>query len=192
MLYFIDIRFWEKIREFAPRVPKGRFLKLDEDSKIKRVCLSDSIAGCLTGVSWGGYNLVNDPPFTTGDLIVIARVYEFNKNEVCDGNLLKPNEVRKYVPDAEVGNEYWVVNQSIYPEKSYIIILRDYYLDFVVIEHGGVKYRLCKIKEPKFDILTHEQEDLLVNLALYDNKDEYFKKNYAELYKILGGFKDGN
>ena len=119
-------------------------------------------------------------------------VQEFNRDDISSGNLLTPKEVSKHVPDAEVGNEYWVVNQSIYPEKSYIIILRDYYLDFVVIEHGGVKYRLCKIKEPKFDILTHEQEDLLVNLALYDNKNEYFKKNYAELYKILGGFKDGN
>lgn len=185
MLYHVSLRFWDEITKFIPRVPKGRLDSVGEDTLIPRICLSDSIEGCLTGVPWGGYNLIKDPPYGEAGLAAIFRLYEFDKSKIKKENLLNPQQIKKYVPDSEVSREHWVINQEIVPEKSYIVMLKDFYIEPVIIQYKDTKYRMYKIIKPKYEILKKEEEDLLVNLANSENKGLFFRKHKNEFLSVF-------
>lgn len=185
MLYHVSLRFWDEITKFIPRVPKGRLDSVGEDALTPRICLSDSIEGCLTGVPWGGYNLIKDPPYGKAGLAAIVRLYRFDKYKIKKENLLNPQQIKECVPDSEVSREYWVINQEIVPEKSHIVILRDFCVKPVIIQHKDIKYRMYKIAKPKYEILKKEEEDLLVNLANSENKDLFFRKYKNEFLSVF-------
>lgn len=163
MLYHISLRSWEVIDEFIPRVPKSRCEITGEDESIPRISLSSSIEGCLTGVPWGGFHLINDPPFENSDTIAVVRVYEFSEENIDKNNMLKPSDVVRYVADAEISQEHWIVNQGIKPDNSYILILEDFHFDFKIIEHKDSKIRVCKIKDIKYQRLSKKGEELLIS-----------------------------
>lgn len=185
MLYHISLRFWERVEEFKPRIPKGRLDCVGEDATIPRICLSDSLEGCLTGVPWGGYNLINDPPYKAVGFMAIARLYEFDKSKIIEENLLSPKQIKKFVPDSEISREYWVTNQEIIPEKSCVIVLKDFCIEPVVIEHKGTKYRLYKITRPQYKTLKKEEEDLLLEFVNSDDKSSFVGNHKKELLAVL-------
>lgn len=185
MLYHISLRFWEYIEKFYPRIPKGRLDEIGENSTISRICLSDSIEGCFTGATWGGYNLVKDSPYKDTNFVAIARLYKFNKAEIQKENLLYPEEIREYVPDSNISREHWVINQEIVPNKSSIIILRDFHIETIAHEHKNGKCGICKIINPIYDMLNKEDEDVLVGFANSENKELFLDEHKKELFKIL-------
>jgi hypothetical protein len=77
-------------------------------------------------------------------------------------NLLFSHNIKKYVPDAEIRNEYWVIRQSLTPAKSYLVALKDFSIDFVDINCEGRTYRVPVIKDPKYQILSKEIENVWV------------------------------
>lgn len=114
----------EKIEKFVPRVPEIRaFL---EDGEIPRICLSTSIDGCLSAVSWGGCKLHN-----VVESSAKIRVYEFNDEDIINGNLIGSIELYQSgkVVDADETGEVWVINQELIPCKSYLIEIVDYEAD---------------------------------------------------------------
>ena len=118
-LYFVERCLDENpLKCFYPRIPEFR-LK-NENSEIPRICLSDSIEGCLSAAPWGGDNIGE-----VGKLEAL-RVYEFNVDNY--DNILFPEELvkSKYVPDANITGEHWVLNQNLYPDSTYYISLIDF------------------------------------------------------------------
>ena len=80
-----------------PRVPKYRMD--DEDDYIKRICCSNSIAGCIRGI---------------GDLTPIAikygNYYVYRLDLTGYEQVLTPRQVQVSVPDAMQTGEWWVLN----------------------------------------------------------------------------------
>jgi len=185
MLYHISLKFWRKIEMFSPRIPKGCLNGVNENNTIPRICLSDSVENCLTAASWGGSNLINDPPYKENELIAIARIYKFDCRKIKRKNLLLPCQIKKYVPDSLISHEHWVINQNISPKKSYVIILRDFFFDIKILEYEGRKYKVYKITRTKYDILTEEQDNLLISYLNSKNKESFTRKYINELYNIL-------
>lgn len=163
MLYHVSLKSWEIIDEFIPRIPKSRCELTGEDDNIPRISLSSSIEGCLTGVPWGGFELLNNPPLKNSKMITVMRVYEFEEINIDRKNIIKPDVVKNYVADAKISGEYWVVNQSINPSRSYLLILKDFCFDFEIINHNSQKIRVCKIKDIKYEKLSKEEEALLIS-----------------------------
>lgn len=77
-----------------PRIPKSA--APDEDKKLPRICLSDSIEHCLEALLTKGETI---------DKNATICVYKAKISE-RDPYLLKPLAVSKYVPDALATHEY--------------------------------------------------------------------------------------
>ena len=113
---------------FKPRVPES--IMYEENDKIKRICLADSIKNCLNAVSWGKGGLY----FNTnnkGESIPII-VYEFS-NGILSENLVTPIALseKKLVPDAMLTQEYWVINQNLIPDRTFYIVVKDIVMEEV-------------------------------------------------------------
>lgn len=117
-LYHISLNFIEPDdKPFIARTPYSTAEY--EDEATKRVCLSDSIEGCLNLVNWTENLLIKKLILKNGKSCPI-RVYEFEFN-IDNKNLLGPKKVSKYVPDAELFNEYWYIGEKeIYPTKAIV------------------------------------------------------------------------
>lgn len=90
------------VERFYPRIPGNR--ATGEDSKIKRICCSDSIKNCINAMPGGASTI--DCLFRISAKPVIF-VY---KMEVPDHAeyMLDPKQVFPYVPDAISNSEYWL------------------------------------------------------------------------------------
>lgn len=152
ILYRMELLEGEEIKEFEPRIPKS-ILK-DEDETIERICLSNSLNGCLTSAPWGGIN------FENLSINTIFRVYEFDSNDVQEGNLIYPGELyeKDLVIDAEITGEHWVVNQNLKPTKVYYMKIDNY------AEEGEslISYQdLLKEDEEDFDMEDYIQGSII-------------------------------
>lgn len=144
-LYHISLNLDALTEVFSPRLPSAVYE--GEDSQTKRICVSNTIEGALTSVPFGGRKL----EITQADLsdiygnyeVLYLKVYEFESEQVQEGNLITPNELwlKGLVPDAEVGGEHWIINQDIKPVREYLIELNgfnesveDVYSPVVVLE----------------------------------------------------------
>ena len=188
MLYHISLNIGKKIKEFKPKVPRGKCVIVNENVTIPRICLSNSLEGCLTGVPWGGYNLITDSPLNSDQIITFARIYEFDETKIEEQNILFPHEVQKYVLDAEISGEHWVVNQTIVPEKSYVIVVKNFDIDCVNLKSNNKTYRIYVIKNPEYKILSKEIEDLWVNAINIEDdfdREKYVAKNYEKLLSVF-------
>lgn len=121
VLYRMELLEGEAIKEFVPCIPKS--ILYGEDEETKRICLSNSLDGCLTSAPWGGVQ------FEDLSINTIFRVYEFDTNDIQEGNLIYPEELyrKDLVVDAEITGEHWVVNQSLKPTKVYYIKIDSYH-----------------------------------------------------------------
>lgn len=123
-LYHLSLDIENNIEVFQPDIPSA--IRKDEDACHVRVCLSDSIEGCLSAVPWGGSHLnYRLMPNANGEEVLPIKVYEFDIAP-CDEKhlLLSPQDlwVNDLVRDAVYTNEYWGIRPMI-PTNSYIIEL---------------------------------------------------------------------
>lgn len=118
-LYHVDLCKSEVIKEFTPRIPSMTLD--DEDTDIPRVCVSESIAGALGAVPWGGSQIEN-----TGEEM-IYRIYEFDSSQVPSDFIISPETLVKegYVPDALAYKEYWIIT-NIRPLNIFTIKIEAY------------------------------------------------------------------
>lgn len=124
-LYHVSLNL-KNVEEFIPRVPSEESRIDGEDDKTPRICLSQGLRGCLTAVPWGG-NSFEDLFFDNGKSQLI-RVYEFDSNDIVEGNIVYSHELYKTdrVRDAKITGEVWVINQNLKPINSYVIQINDY------------------------------------------------------------------
>lgn len=127
--YHVSLSLTEGLEKvFSPRIPSEDIRMKGEESTIPRICVCDSIEGCLTAVPFGGANL---PEIFVGDINTHScpiRVFVFDEKDILDGNLITPEELYKkdWVRDAYYSREYWIVNQDIKPVDTFVISVTDY------------------------------------------------------------------
>ena len=90
-----------------PRIPKNRMFH--EDSSIERICVSQSINGCLTAV--GG--------------IEIGDIYYIHECEISNDDIVQPS--LQQVPDRCFTGELWVVTPTCM--KLFMVIMATGLLD---------------------------------------------------------------
>lgn len=123
-LYHVSLDVGDIKKEFMPQIPESRMV--GEDNKIPRICLSSSVEGCCSATLWGGSSF--EDLFWEYKQHAPIRVYEFDINDIKDGNLITPDYLYKTdkVRDAKINNEYWVINQNLKPINTYLINVKDY------------------------------------------------------------------
>lgn len=92
---------------FYPRIPGNR--ASGEDSKIKRICCSNSIKNCINAMPGGASTI--DCLFRISVNPVIF-VYKMEVPEHAE-YMLEPNQVFPYVPDAIGNSEYWLTETPV-------------------------------------------------------------------------------
>ena len=125
LLYHLSLEVDNIIKLFSPQIPNEIFALEDgEDLTIPRICVSKSIEGCCSAAPWGGYGFENE--FEDSNEIMI-RVYEFDSCDIEEQNLITSKELyeKDLVRDSNYTEEYWIINQSIKPKKSYLINIKD-------------------------------------------------------------------
>lgn len=159
---------------FYPRVPENR--AVGEVSTTPRICLSDSISGCVSAVPWGGLQfdeMMISIPYATESYPI--KVYEFDSEDIEEGNLICPSTLYKegLVPDAEINQEYWVVNQNLKPRKSYFISITE----FIEESEDDISYE-DRLEMDRLDSLNEDYD-------VEDYINGCFSKIIVDDYKIL-------
>lgn len=181
MLYHVSI---ERVinNNFCPRIPKDR---IDgENDSIKRICFSKKIKKCITAMPNGIRKIENLILLerTTG-LPAIAYIYEIDDKNIAKKNLVSSASLvkNKLVPDAQINQEVWVVNQNVKCQET-VVKFVDIKKHLLSLNMGvGVK-PFSEVKKITFEKSKEPYERNFKYLALS-------KYNYgviAKLAKNLG------
>lgn len=137
--YHISLDIENVVSEFQPQVPSA--IHEFEDGTIKRICLSDSIDGCLSGVPFGGRKLEGMTAEFQGmledaypdvdhsfDYSLPFRVYEFDLRKVKKKNFYSTERLLNdgLVLDADTSGEVWVVEENLVPTDTYVVLLTEF------------------------------------------------------------------
>jgi hypothetical protein len=167
IFYHIELAKVEKINNFVPRIPY--YIMDMEDVTIPRICVSNTIEGCLSAAPWGGLTLEAHP------LGMLYRVYVFETN-----NYMKPEVLAKEygVLDAIINQEYWLLDE-IKPIDDFLIDIQGYtYGTGIMI--NGKEHTL--IENLKYEIIKWAKEKGLKNYVLgggYGADDGIYQYKYA-------------
>lgn len=130
---------------FIPRIPENVEI-YDEDETTPRICVSNSIEGCLTSMPNGGDDLSNLLEYCDNKLKVF--VFDTNKLGINDENIINSKLlVDKYrVHDAILTGEHWLLNPVSLTESS-IINITSFDTELITMEYG---YTIGKIHNLKY------------------------------------------
>jgi len=108
MLYHVSIvKLEDSQLKFTPRVPTWRIE--NENDAIERICVSDSIEGCLRGIE---YNITKSLWMQYNEEYQIPLyVYAIDENKLSKEELYTPEYLveNNLVPDAQESNEHWIL-----------------------------------------------------------------------------------
>lgn len=93
---------------FEPRLPENVEV-YDEDQTTPRICVSDSIEGCLSSMPNGGEDLHD--LLESNDSMIKVFIFDTDKLNIRDEDIVPPKMLKeKYnVKDAEVTGEHWLL-----------------------------------------------------------------------------------
>ncbi len=170
-------------RTFVPMIPESA--GLEEDKTIKRVCLSSSIEGCLQAIPRGGKDI------SVGVELII---YEAEISTL-DENLIFPEEVRDYVPDALENEEYWYMKELHMTGKKVKLTNFDYSfeLGFTSVDEDDFICRMLDtVSEEAYKYLEEISEimydDSIILGARYDDVVHFLSKK--EEYNLIDDIYD--
>lgn len=105
---------------FDLRVPESRMK--DEDSVTPRICVSDSIEGCLTASAFGAHYL-GESLMETDDLMKVF-VIDTEKLGLTSSDVILPEELYQSgkVDDANLTNEHWILQSIVVPEEDQMVV----------------------------------------------------------------------
>ena len=173
ILYNVQFPEEAVVGEFIPQVPCVR--ARHEDDKVKRICLSSSISGCISAVPWGGIDFENKFLNMSKIISYPIKVYEFDTEDILEGNLIEPNELYEndLVRDALINEEHWVINQSLTPRRSYYIVVKD----FVEEVYDCISYKdSVEVDRLEREGVDYDYEDYI---------DGCYSKIIVEEYEVL-------
>lgn len=109
---------------FSPKVPRDRYTT--EDSYTKRICVSDSIAGCL--------NAIPDGLLFTEEYHGYFKLFEINTEElgISDNEIVQPLSLYENngVYDALLTGEHWILSGFNVPKEKQFICNLMWHEDF--------------------------------------------------------------
>jgi hypothetical protein len=170
MFYYLDRGFEPLVDLFTPHIPSHKMLC--EDRKIPRICLCETIEGCLMAAPWGHKLIMNNR-----GLHEIYRLYEFDEWDIEDENLVDSETLDEFelVPDAFETGEVWVKNQTLKPSRIRYLKIKD--LDVIYDVDDFNAYGFDWMEEtPNFIIKRvyvefYNERDLLYTNKLSSNSD---------------------
>lgn len=139
ILYHVCFAEYSEGDLFVPRVPGIR--AFNENANLKRICLSRTISGAISAVPWGGKDFEDMMIDTSkGYRSYPIKVYEFDTKDIEPCNIIAPKELYQSdsVRDAIINEEYWVINQTLKPKKSYFISVDS--CDYEEEWHDNISY----------------------------------------------------
>lgn len=185
-----------QIEEFSPIVSK--YCNKIEN-KEKRICVASSIEGCISATSQLWLCRRRTESYLEFSFFSEAAVYEFDIDDIKNGNLITPDELRrnKHIFDAELTGEHWIINQVIKPRKTYIIRLinsnyeditenfseEERVLNTIKNENLNSNFTVTKFNNFNYDLLDIEE----YKKEIKDRFHTYIKQYYNE--KNINGLK---
>lgn len=155
----------EKIKDgmFIQRIPKQRLET--EDNSIKRICFSSSLRTCLSAIP-GGIQIIKNLIYLSLEFHVAPLLYVYILDETLlpQENVMYPEQVKKYVVDAALTEEHWIINQNVIC-KEYLIGVLDFKYDYVMIPNEKAQIKYIK----KLDYI-------MLNKIPYNTPRKFFKK----------------
>lgn len=194
----------EIIKEFIPRIPSS---KADwEDEINQRVCLSNSIEGCLSAVPWGALNL-SEMFVGCLDSSYLLRVYEFDVDSINEEDLIGSDILYEedLVSDAGSTGECWFIGNKLIPCKTYLIELSDFIEDVediysyqdeqYILENEDtittkeidsmLKYSMSIIKEAVYSVINEDKASKIVESKYRIKKGNITKEELNERLSSL-------
>ncbi|MBR6618760.1 MAG: hypothetical protein IKK85_00280 [Clostridia bacterium] len=133
-LYHISYDTSEPLdKEFVPKIPKN--CATGENESIERICLSDSIEGCINAAE---DNLRNYEDADKAIIVVWEKEFSFPDDKLMCWPYLYENN---FVPDAALTHEYW------YLEK---VRMQGSFYEISNINHAISNKKLVYIIKPKY------------------------------------------
>lgn len=102
---------YNKIDRFTPRIPQNRCP--GENDSIPRICLSDSIEGCINALPCSAEPIRRA---MNADASIGLFVYTFYPED--EETILCPEQISHMVPDALDNHEYWLMAEPDYFEET--------------------------------------------------------------------------
>lgn len=105
---------------FAPRVPESRMES--EDAVTARICVADSVDGCLTASPFGAHYL-SESLLETDDCVKIF-VIDTEKLGLTSSDVLFPGDLYQsgQVDDAYLSGEHWILTGFTVPPEDQLIV----------------------------------------------------------------------
>lgn len=105
---------------FSPRVPESRMST--EDAITKRICVSDSIEGCLTASPFGAHYL-SESLMETNDCVKIF-VIDTEKLGLTSTDVVFPHDLYQSgkVEDACLTGEHWLLKEIEIPKEDQSVV----------------------------------------------------------------------
>jgi len=131
---------------FTPRLPDNIDC-YDEDDTIDRICVSDSIEGCLTSMPRGGEDL-RDLLDDTGDRIKVF-VFDTDTLGLPPNCIIEPDVIKDQygVIDAVITGEHWITAPVTIPTAdTHILHVHDFQINRTPIESGIIVGRIEQLR----------------------------------------------
>lgn len=174
MLYHVSLKK-HCYNKFTPKIPQSRSRKTGENDTIKRICLSSSIEGCLTAIPERGLEYFSDQE--SRGVPFLLYIYSIDESCIEKSNIIEPKELleKKYVFDAGITNEHWIINQDIIfenPKLMRVVNLNE--KELMIPTFTGESFRI-------YSVVDLELES---SIESYGRAYEYHFANQEDLDKI--------
>lgn len=128
-----------------------------ENKDIERICLSESIEGCLTSIGWQRLDCTFQDYMNEDINALRVVILKFDINKLDRKYLLSPEELdeKGYIPDAYITREWWYLLPAK-PDAVEIKYLYDYNID-------NYEYVLPKELRDKKELIEEEVEKYIEN-----------------------------
>lgn len=132
---------------FEPRIPSCRHQDAENDN-IERVCVAPTIEDCLTAIPNGGMNLDWLNMKTRGYYLVFR--IDTDKLGISPKNIISADELFKkdLVRDAEITNEYWILEPFTVPKEDSFIINLTFWDEEA---HDVIPYEIYELADKEYD-----------------------------------------
>lgn len=138
-----------------PSIPA--YTMQDENNDIERICMAETIEGCLTSIGWNRLDTVfqDEMDEETESLRVV--ILKFNTDNLDKRFLRNPEELdeKGYVPDAYITREWWY-ELPAQPDEVEIKYLYNYNME-------NIEYVLPKELRDKEELTEEEMEQYVEN-----------------------------
>lgn len=167
--------------KFTPRVPKERMI--DEDDETKRVCVSKTIAGCLTAI----------PKGESQDIISELKVFRIDTERLnIESAFIMDSETlyEGYVDDALMTDEHWILKEfKVEGKDTFIIDIKRYHRDnsFPVINYMELEELESFFKSKKPEVyreLLGDRLDLMCYLYDKGVYEDYYGISCPYIYPV--------